>query len=73
MKEICLSDSGSEHQATLTVVIKYHGERAKDTNQIELNVLKALTNHLKDHKLISYSEDNYEMELSVSLKGGDTF
>jgi len=42
VKEVRYSDSGSEHQVTLVVVLKYHGEKIVDTDKLELELLNAV-------------------------------
>ena len=72
MKEICLSDAGSEHQATITLVIKYHGEKLQHNGTLETNILEALLISLyKGNGILSSEEENHLMEMSVNFEFED--
>ena len=60
MRELILSDSGNEHEVTLTVKLRYHGEKIVDIGQLEANILSVL-----DTDILPCDEDNFTMEASV--------
>lgn len=70
MKELVLSDSGSEHSVTLTVVLKYHGEKIMDIGAVEQAIVDSIAKYNNmcvncDDPMLG--EDSYLMEASVRV------
>jgi len=63
MQEECYSDSSSERQVTLMVVLKYHGEKIEYTSHLEENILDIIGEQLG--RIVPGSADAHIMEASV--------